>query len=74
MYCTGVVPGQARPLLRPSPLLCPEIHGDSGLDGPQGGRLLPRSEHSPLPGKACIVMFEAIAARFRELEDQERVV
>jgi hypothetical protein len=28
-----VVQGQARPLLRPSPLLCPEIHGESGLDG-----------------------------------------
>lgn len=38
-----VVAGQAKPLLRPAPLLCPEIHGGSGLDGPQGGPLLPRS-------------------------------
>jgi len=28
-----VVPGQEKPLMRPAPL-CPEIHGDSGLDGP----------------------------------------
>ncbi|KIZ05560.1 purine nucleosidase [Monoraphidium neglectum] len=33
-----VVQGQARPLLRPSPLLCPEIHGESGLDGQRRGR------------------------------------
>ena len=35
-----VVQGQGRPLLRP-PLVCGEIHGESGLDGPQGGPLLP---------------------------------
>ena len=48
---TDVVAGQPRPLMR-SPMLCPEIHGDSGLDGPAGGRLLPRSGRQPRPG-AC---------------------
>lgn len=38
-----VVAGAARPLVRPGLLPgCPEIHGDSGLDGPGGGPLLPR--------------------------------
>jgi hypothetical protein len=40
----GVVPGQARPLLR-TPKLCPEIHGDSGLDGPQVSWAPPQSAH-----------------------------
>ncbi|KAG2452151.1 hypothetical protein HYH02_003183 [Chlamydomonas schloesseri] len=61
-----VVAGQPRPLMR-KPMLCPEIHGDSGLDGPAGGRLLPRSCRQPLPGKAVNVMFEAIAAAHAEL-------
>ncbi|KAG2485147.1 hypothetical protein HYH03_016133 [Edaphochlamys debaryana] len=56
-----VVAGQARPLMR-APKLCPEIHGDSGLDGPGGGRLLPRSPRRPLPGRAVNVMFGAIRA------------
>ncbi|KAG2425076.1 hypothetical protein HXX76_013985 [Chlamydomonas incerta] len=50
-----------------SPMLCPEIHGDSGLDGPAGGRLLPRSARQPLPGKAVNVMFEAMTAAHAEL-------
>ncbi|GLI71031.1 hypothetical protein VaNZ11_016148 [Volvox africanus] len=63
----GVVAGQPRPLMR-SPLLCPEIHGETGLDGPGGGRLLPRSARKPLPGKAVNVMFAAIAAAYEELQ------
>ncbi|GIL61686.1 hypothetical protein Vafri_15974 [Volvox africanus] len=63
----GVVAGQPRPLMR-LPLLCPEIHGDSGLDGPGGGRLLRRSARKPLPGKAVNVMFAAIAAAYEELQ------
>ncbi len=62
-----VVAGQARPLLRP-PKLCPEIHGDSGLDGPSGGRLLPRSTRLPLQGgaKAAVVMGERIKEAWKE--------
>ncbi|KAF8061292.1 iunH [Scenedesmus sp. PABB004] len=56
----GVAMGQARPLLRPI-LLCPEIHGDSGLDGPAGGPLLPHCGRAPLPGKGVTLMAEAIA-------------
>ena len=61
-----VVAGQAKPLLRPHPFLCPEIHGDSGLDGPQGGRLLPCSANSAIEGKAVIVMFDAIQSTYRQ--------
>lgn len=56
----GVVAGQSKPLLRPSAILCPEIHGDSGLDGPKGGRLLPRCDGTPLAGKAVDHMYTAI--------------
>ncbi|GLC42326.1 hypothetical protein PLESTB_000659200 [Pleodorina starrii] len=62
-----VVAGQPRPLMRP-PLLCPEIHGDTGLDGPGGGRLLPRSPRSPLPGKAITVISRAIEAAYEQLQ------
>lgn len=55
-----VVPGASKPLVRPSPILCPEIHGESGLDGPQGGPLLPRSPQQPCEGKAINIMGEAI--------------
>ncbi|GIM04538.1 hypothetical protein Vretimale_9082 [Volvox reticuliferus] len=67
----GVVAGQPRPLMRP-PLICPEIHGDTGLDGPGGGRLLPRSGRKPLPGKAVNVMYAAIASAYKELQLHER--
>lgn len=62
-----VVQGAARPLLRPAPLLCAEIHGDSGLDGPLGGPVLPPTPHAALPGKAAVVMFERICAAHRQL-------
>ncbi|KAI8466212.1 MAG: putative tRNA synthetase [Monoraphidium minutum] len=62
----GVVMGQGRPLLRPSPILCPEIHGDSGLDGPEGGPVLPHSDREPLAGKAAVVMAERIKGFLEE--------
>jgi inosine-uridine nucleoside N-ribohydrolase len=62
-----VVQGAARPLLRPAPLLCAEIHGESGLDGPLGGPVLPPAPHAALPGKAPVVMFERICAAHRQL-------
>ncbi|KFM23597.1 Inosine-uridine-preferring nucleoside hydrolase-like protein [Auxenochlorella protothecoides] len=45
LYAAGlagveVVQGQGRPVMR-DPVACAEIHGDSGLDGPSGGPLLP---------------------------------
>lgn len=54
-----VVMGQSKPLMRPA-VHCPQIHGESGLDGPLGGPILPPSPHSPIPGKAVVVMFETI--------------
>lgn len=42
--------GQANPLMRETALLCPEIHGETGLDGPHGGPVLPHSKRQPLPG------------------------
>ena len=62
-----VVAGATKPLLRPAPLLCPEIHGESGLDGPLGGPVLPPAPHAALPGKAPVVMFERISAAHRRL-------
>ena len=62
-----VVAGAARPLLRPAPILCPEIHGETGLDGPLGGPVLPAAPHGPLPGKAPVVMFQCISEAFQRL-------
>ena len=58
-----VVAGQDKPLMRPS-LHCPQIHGESGLDGPFGGPVLPPATHSALPQKAVLVMAETIRERF----------
>mmetsp|Transcript_26568 Transcript_26568/g.68454 ORF Transcript_26568/g.68454 Transcript_26568/m.68454 type:complete len:259 (+) Transcript_26568:295-1071(+) len=53
--------------MRPAPL-CPEIHGDSGLDGPGSkGALLPPSRRAAKPGKAVIAMWEAISTKHQEL-------
>jgi inosine-uridine nucleoside N-ribohydrolase len=45
-----VAPGAAKPLLRP-PRVCPEIHGDTGLDGPDlsahGGEDDDAPQHAP---------------------------
>ena len=63
-------------MIRPSPILCPEIHGDSGLDGPQGGPLLPPSEQQPSPVKAVIAMHQAISRAWHEqqqLAEPQRV-
>ncbi|KAI3436772.1 hypothetical protein D9Q98_006184 [Chlorella vulgaris] len=62
-----VVAGASRPLLRPAPLLCAEIHGESGLDGPLGGPVLPPAPHAAVPGKAAVVMFQRIAAAHLQL-------
>jgi inosine-uridine nucleoside N-ribohydrolase len=64
-----VYSGAARPLVRPGLAPgCPEIHGDSGLDGPQGGPLLPRcgvaarnAAQGSLPQTAVSAMYAAIA-------------
>lgn len=66
--------GQAKPLLRPSPILCPEIHGESGLDGPMGGPLLRKSPRVPLPGKAIMVMYERISCCFQATRQAVRLV
>jgi inosine-uridine nucleoside N-ribohydrolase len=65
--------GQAKPLLREAALLCPEIHGETGLDGPHGGPVLPHSKRQALPGKAAIVMFEAIQQQYSQHPQQGRV-
>ncbi|KAG1670981.1 hypothetical protein FOA52_014370 [Chlamydomonas sp. UWO 241] len=62
LHGIGVVAGLAKPLLRPSPILCPEIHGDSGLDCLSGLPLLPCCSDEPRGGKAPVVMFAAIEA------------
>lgn len=59
-----VVAGAAKPLLRPAPILCAEIHGETGLDGPLGGPVLPPAPHAAVPGKAPVVMFDRIAAAY----------
>lgn len=42
-----VVEGASTPLMS-APLLCPEIHGDSGLDSPEGGPVFPQSTRAPV--------------------------
>ena len=42
--------------------------GETGLDGPLGGPVLPPAPHGPLPGKAPVVMFERIAAAHQQLK------
>ncbi len=42
--------------------------GETGLDGPLGGPVLPPAPHGPLPGKAPAVMFERIAAAHQQLK------
>jgi len=56
-----VVRGAARPLLR-MPKACPEVHGESGLDG----ATLPPPTASALPGVAAVVMYERLAAHALE--------
>jgi inosine-uridine nucleoside N-ribohydrolase len=51
--------------MRPS-IICPQIHGESGLDGPYGGPVLPPSTRTALPGKAVLIMFDAIQKSFIE--------
>jgi len=63
--CPCIVKGQSQPLMRP-PLLCPEIHGDSGLDAPGGQPLFPPPQHitaiDSIP--APVVMFEKISQAY----------
>ncbi|GAB4819914.1 hypothetical protein N2152v2_006960 [Parachlorella kessleri] len=56
------------------PILCPEIHGESGLDGPLGGPVLPPSEQQPVAGKAPNVMFERISQHFRDTGQRVHLV
>ena len=56
------IPGRSYTLPMFQAELCPEIHGESGLDGPHGGALLSRASRSALPHKAVPFMFERIAA------------
>eukprot|EP00742_Colponemidia_sp_Colp-10_P005247 GILJ01005605.1.p1 GENE.GILJ01005605.1~~GILJ01005605.1.p1 ORF type:complete len:335 (-),score=45.95 GILJ01005605.1:117-1028(-) len=55
LHHIDVYMGQAKPLLRP-PVHCPEIHGESGLDGYD----FPPLEKTHLEDKAVIAMFEKI--------------
>ena len=48
------------------PILCPEIHGDSGLDGPEGRALLPSGGKLAQPGKAVLHMYSYIMEAFRQ--------
>jgi inosine-uridine nucleoside N-ribohydrolase len=63
LYHIPLVAGQDKPLMRP-PLHCPQIHGESGLDGPYGGPVLPPSRRTATPGKAVLIMFDAIQQRY----------
>eukprot|EP00878_Enallax_costatus_P044648 GHUV01053349.1.p1 GENE.GHUV01053349.1~~GHUV01053349.1.p1 ORF type:complete len:261 (+),score=52.90 GHUV01053349.1:1337-2119(+) len=69
----GVVKGQAKPLVRDLALTCPQIHGETGLDGPHGGPVLPHSQRQPLPGKAVNVMFAAIQQQYTTYPQEGKV-
>lgn len=73
----NVFKGQSKPLMKEAPKLCPEIHGDSGLDNIDGEHTLPSiptdvddagmaRETNPAEGKAVIEMFHAIETTYRE--------
>jgi len=51
-------------------LHCPEIHGKSGLDGPLGGPVLLPTTMTAVPGKAAILMFEAIRHSFSKNKEE----
>jgi len=55
-----VVEGLGRPLLSPAALLCPEIHGDCGLEAPGGGPVFPHSAREPASRRGVLAMFHAI--------------
>lgn len=55
-----VVVGAAHPLMR-KPRFCPEVHGDSGMDGVD----FPPLTIAPVPGVAIAVMYDALAAHAR---------
>lgn len=73
-----VCQGQAKPLIRQRPMLCPEIHGDSGLDGPHGGHLLaaaPAAEAPPLLyPRAVPRMYERISMHYAERREKVQLV
>ena len=50
-----------------------EIHGESGLDGPYGGPVLPPSSRSPLPDKAVLYMYDCIKKRYVEGESKTKI-
>ncbi|GBG93070.1 hypothetical protein CBR_g58653 [Chara braunii] len=60
-----VVAGQAKPLIRPR-RACPEIHGETGLNGTS----LPEPMKGPLRGKAVNVMYERISRRFQSPSEE----
>ena len=55
-----VVRGQSSPLVRPT-VSCPQIHGDSGLDGPD----IPNAQQVAEVGAAVNVMYHHIVAAYR---------
>lgn len=70
-----VFKGQAKPLMKETPKLCPEIHGESGLDNVDGEHSLPpvpreESAMGPVLGgvesKAVIQMYQTIERIYRE--------
>lgn len=79
-----VVMGQARPLLTQSPRLCPEIHGESGLDNVNGVHTLPpvhsnnvndtSSVRNDRKKKGVVRMFEVIEKTYRETGDAVTIV
>lgn len=67
-----VIQGQHKPLLRP-PLHCPEIHGDSGLDGPLGGPVLPPATSQATHGGPPVI-FNRIKTAFHQHNKQKIVL
>lgn len=58
-----VVKGQATPLIRP-PMVCSEIHGESGLDGLDNKPLFKEVDLQHTPGPAPPVMYRYIREHF----------
>ncbi|EGG19258.1 N-D-ribosylpurine ribohydrolase [Cavenderia fasciculata] len=70
MEHVDIVKGAGKPVVRDA-LICPEIHGDTGLDS---SIVIDVETKAPLPGKAINVMYEYIEKVFRETGQQTTII
>jgi inosine-uridine nucleoside N-ribohydrolase len=67
-----VAKGRPGPLLRAS-MICPEIHGESGLDGPTGA-LIPTVSRPLLPDPAPVAIYQAVSRHYAQWKERVTIV